>query len=270
MNTATEVVSPSAARAFLDRNTRNRPLRQSRVEQIVRDIQADRWHLHHQGIALAPSFVVDGQHRLHAIVQADTPVRMQVTRYDTDAEGEAALTVVDRNAARNDADVQTIAGVMAAGTARAIVPILKGFARNGVFTASKFLTTDEMSALYFQLREHVDWAVSCLVDPEAPRKFGAPHRAAFVMAHVLDADRAERLAAEVVTADGTGSPVSVAWTKLGSQGRLSGGGPEVFLLCLRLLQSELAAEKEPPKVLKAGASSLAWFKERLAKREAAQ
>lgn len=277
MKTQLEQMTPERARTLLERNSRNRPLRRSVVDRISRDIESGRWHVHHQGIGLAPTFVVDGQHRLHAIVKSGMSVWVNVTNYESDAEGVAGLLVVDKNATRSDADVQIISGVMPRSTGKTIVPVLKIMGQVGLGgerPASGQFSADELSLFYLRVKEHIDWAVAALVDPEAKSKFNAPHRAAFAVGHMLDPERMEKLAREVVAADGNGT-VAVAWTKAASQGKLGTAGTaggakatatrDVLLMCLRLIQSELLGE-EPPKLLKSTKATLEWFKNRLEKK----
>jgi hypothetical protein len=76
-----ETITPNLASEYLKVNTCNRPMRQSRVDQLAREMQAGQWGLTHQGVAFnCDGTLLDGQHRLAAIVQANVPVRMVVTR----------------------------------------------------------------------------------------------------------------------------------------------------------------------------------------------
>jgi hypothetical protein len=78
---STEYVTPASARAMLDANTGNRAIRRAVVAQMARAILAGEWRITHQGIAIAPcGRLLDGQHRLNAIVEAGIPVLMAVAR----------------------------------------------------------------------------------------------------------------------------------------------------------------------------------------------
>ena len=44
-------IGPDMAARWLDGNTHNRPVKQTLVDRFVRDMQAGRWQLTHQGIA---------------------------------------------------------------------------------------------------------------------------------------------------------------------------------------------------------------------------
>jgi hypothetical protein len=69
------VVTPEMARQWLNRNSFNRPLKPRLVDKYVRQINAGNWHRTHQGVAFDPlGVIVDGQHRLWAIVQSGKAV----------------------------------------------------------------------------------------------------------------------------------------------------------------------------------------------------
>ncbi len=64
---------------YLDRNVHNRPIRKNKVVNSARDMQANNWALNGEAIKFAVDGVLlDGQHRLLAIVAADVPVQMLV------------------------------------------------------------------------------------------------------------------------------------------------------------------------------------------------
>lgn len=77
----TITVTPEMAKKWLATNTKgNRPTSSRVVGCYARDMAAGRWQLTHQGIAFNKTGeLVDGQHRLAAIVEADVPVEMVVS-----------------------------------------------------------------------------------------------------------------------------------------------------------------------------------------------
>jgi hypothetical protein len=109
MRTKVETVTPNMARRWLEASEdfTQRGLRQRLIAKLTHAIESDQWMVTHQGIALGPeNIVLDGQHRLTAIVRADKPVKMLVTR-DADP---AMFGVIDTGAARTPADSLRIAG----------------------------------------------------------------------------------------------------------------------------------------------------------------
>ncbi len=83
MKTTTETVTPGQAAQWLDRdiNHHNRNLRPSWVAYLAQQMIDGKWQTTHQGIAFAADGrLLDGQHRLAAVVRAKIGVPMQVSR----------------------------------------------------------------------------------------------------------------------------------------------------------------------------------------------
>lgn len=69
-------VSPAQAAALLRFNRRNREVRRGKVKSFAAKIVAGRFRLTHQGIAFdTAGNILDGQHRLMAVVEAKLPIR---------------------------------------------------------------------------------------------------------------------------------------------------------------------------------------------------
>ena len=80
MNTHIEVITPSLAAHYLNANVSNRKLRRTAVDYLAGCIDRDEFQTTHQGIAFSSDGeLLDGQHRLNAIIKADKPVKMMVT-----------------------------------------------------------------------------------------------------------------------------------------------------------------------------------------------
>ncbi|MDX3730857.1 hypothetical protein [Streptomyces caniscabiei] len=100
-------VSPQLATQWLTRNTSNRPLSKSTVQQLAGQIQRGEWQLTHQGIAFDEDDVlIDGQHRLAAIVKAGVTVPLTVTH----GVPRTAFTVMDTGRKRTGRDALALAG----------------------------------------------------------------------------------------------------------------------------------------------------------------
>jgi hypothetical protein len=100
-------VTPVKAAEMLSANTSNRPLSRSTVRAFAEAMGRGDWLVTHQGIAFdTRGVLVDGQHRLAAIVEADVPVEMTVF---TDVEPDT-FDVLDTGKKRNAADVLAIEG----------------------------------------------------------------------------------------------------------------------------------------------------------------
>jgi hypothetical protein len=100
-------VSPELATRWLEGNTHNRTLKQWLVDRFVRDMQADRWQLTHQGIAFdVDEVLIDGQHRLWAVVLSGKTVPMRVF-FNEPIE---TMMAVDTGVSRSNFDVLHLNG----------------------------------------------------------------------------------------------------------------------------------------------------------------
>jgi hypothetical protein len=79
MKTVQQTITPEMAKSYLLKNVSNRRLRKSWVAHLRSAMDRGEWQVTHQSIALtADGRVVDGQHRLHAVIAHGKPVEMMV------------------------------------------------------------------------------------------------------------------------------------------------------------------------------------------------
>lgn len=101
-------VTPDVARQFLGANTANRPLRREYVRELADHMRKGEWKLNGESIKFAANGVLlDGQHRLNAIIESRVAVDMVVVR---GLESDVFVTI-DMNRKRTAADALAIAGV---------------------------------------------------------------------------------------------------------------------------------------------------------------
>lgn len=129
MRTITMEVTPDQATKWLEGNMHNRPLSQSLSEKYAEEMRQGRWMLTHQGIAFdADKTLVDGQHRLWAVVLAERSVQFSVT-YDVPI---ATQIVVDDHKPRSAAVALTLAGYAVTATTVATASMMmRGFTSYG-------------------------------------------------------------------------------------------------------------------------------------------
>ncbi len=97
-----ETVTPEKAKTWLSRSKNPRKLKPRHVQDFVRHLHNRTFELTHQGLALDDNgYLVDGQHRLHAIIETGQTVDMFVAR-GVSAKG---LIVVDRGQRRDNSTV---------------------------------------------------------------------------------------------------------------------------------------------------------------------
>lgn len=72
-------VTPEMAERFLAKNTHNRRVNQQLVDKYAADMKMGRWEVNGESICIAEDGTLkDGQHRLRAVIKANTEVRMLV------------------------------------------------------------------------------------------------------------------------------------------------------------------------------------------------
>lgn len=101
MKTSQVMLTPEYASQLLLQNTGNRKIRNSVVTRYAEDMRNKKWANTHQGIAIdINGNLIDGQHRLHAVIKSGSTVPMLVT---TGLPPES-FEVIDKLSARSDAD----------------------------------------------------------------------------------------------------------------------------------------------------------------------
>jgi hypothetical protein len=99
------LITPELAKKWLENNMGNRKLRSSWVDTLAMAIKNNEFMFTHQAIAFSQSGrLLDGQHRLKAIVLANKPVRMLVT---TNLD-EEIFSAIDCGIKRNISDLTNL------------------------------------------------------------------------------------------------------------------------------------------------------------------
>ena len=181
----TKTITPNVALKWLETtNIRNRPVCQNHVNTLARDLKSGQWHPSHEGIAFDPHGVLlDGQHRLWAIVESQTPLETLVF-YNVPQDsimvinGGRSRTMVDRlKLANRDGNVSS----HHTSTLRAML---------GGFGALPTLTVRETSELLAVHRTPVEFAVRHLACGQVKGICNATTRAVIARAwYSADHDR---------------------------------------------------------------------------------
>lgn len=117
-------VGPSLALKWLGKNIGNRSVNSELVKRYATDMKAERWKTTCQGVAFDKAgYLLDGQHRLHAIVKADCVVTLAVFH---NCERET-FDCIDIGKMRSVADVLSIDDDESARTIAAIARSLVVF-----------------------------------------------------------------------------------------------------------------------------------------------
>lgn len=98
-------IRPVDAAAWLKANRNNRPIRKRHVEFLAREILADNWQVNGQAIIIADDEqILDGQHRLSAIIETGKSIKSMVVYGIT----PDAFKTIDTGAIRTGADALTL------------------------------------------------------------------------------------------------------------------------------------------------------------------
>lgn len=117
-SSASEIITPEVAKSYLRHNLKNRPLNQARINYYADQMTKGAWKLNGEAICFDMSGnLVNGQHRLEAIVKANVPIEMLVCR-NVD---EDSFRTYDSGANRSAGDVFALCDILNATSVSAVV-----------------------------------------------------------------------------------------------------------------------------------------------------
>ena len=107
MNFRVENITPEKARKYLEGNLINRSVKERRVLAYAEDMKKGAWQLNGESIRFDKNGrLIDGQHRLLAVIKAQVAVPMVIT---TDVDED--ITIFDRGVCRSVTDSLQLEGV---------------------------------------------------------------------------------------------------------------------------------------------------------------
>lgn len=156
-----QTVTPKMALRWLEANHNNRNVRERVVTAYARDMKAGRWRLTGEAVKFsADGRLIDGQHRLRAVVQAGINVDMMIVRGLDDEVQE----VLDSGAGRSAGDALRMRGETnysnLAATARAAMMFEDGRLYQGGGTKYTHGEIIEFLEKNPEMRDSVEFAVS--------------------------------------------------------------------------------------------------------------
>jgi len=187
------LVSPEMAAQWLRNNFVNRPMSDDVIAAYARDMLNGQWIQTHQGIAFNDrDHLIDGQHRLTAIVRSGLTVAMMVTfGLPSKIEGSEMTTMdaVDRGRTRSVADQLKIQHGMKNGSA--IASITAALANLCYNHRTRRLSVGQTLEIYRAFQESVDLVIAAR--PKDPGLKNVGVLAAFAFARTADPERAHRV-----------------------------------------------------------------------------
>lgn len=166
--TRLETITPSDAVRLLEHNKENRRLRIHDVRKYARDLAQGRWTLNNDAICITPSGrLINGQHRLEAIVEAGVPMTALVSRDMPDdtqhnMDGGARRTAADALHLTGNQYAHLLASTAKFGVLYTTGRIFRDNREQGVSTAMIREFVDENDDLHAavehasQLRSRID------------------------------------------------------------------------------------------------------------------
>ena len=154
-------VTPEMAKSWLANNFRNRPISDDVVAAYARDMSNGVWIPTHQGVAFNDrDELIDGQHRLHAILRSGRTVRMMVTfGLPGKIEGKEMTTMdaVDRGRTRSVSDQLKIQHGLKETVAIAAISAALGGICYGHRT--RRLSVGQTLEIYRAFEDAVNWVI---------------------------------------------------------------------------------------------------------------
>lgn len=136
-----ETITPDKAKGFLLNNKSNRPVSERNLRLLTNEMKRNNFHLTGESIKVAENgMLLDGQHRLLAIVATGKNIDMLVTR----GLSNDAFKYIDTGKIRNAADVLGIEGIKNSAAIAAMSQFIIRFER-GVFSDSVKITNADVS-----------------------------------------------------------------------------------------------------------------------------
>jgi hypothetical protein len=140
-----ETITPTTAAAWLRANRLNRPVRASHVTFLAREMAEEKWMMNGQAIIISENEdVLDGQHRLLAIIESGATIRSLVI-YGVKRE---AFKTIDTGIVRTAADAIAVffpgRGVGMSKTVAAAIPWCIGLERGVIIEANKIANADAL------------------------------------------------------------------------------------------------------------------------------
>ena len=231
MHSKTVVVTPEIATMWLERNVVNRPVSERHVGALAWDMKNGKWELTHQGIAFnRDMLLIDGQHRLRAVVAAEVNVPMRVT---CNVDGQYS-SPIDMGYGRRVSHIL--------GMTNRRVAIFNALALLETGAASK-MTAAKVGASRDRHERAIEWAIETF---PVQRRVNANVIAAHVFAFPTAPDLVEAFADKLTSGANIGvdSPVMVLRKHLArmTAGYTAATRLSLSLVTLRCLQAHCAGE----------------------------
>lgn len=135
-----ETITPEIASKILGANTDNRKLNLNHVKFLSDQIVSGNWKETGDPVKIAPNGrLLDGQHRLSAIVKSEHPISVWVAR----DVPEEVFTVLDTGKVRSAGDALSIAGLKSSTSQAALAKAVMAYDSGKINNKSRSITNQE-------------------------------------------------------------------------------------------------------------------------------
>ena len=118
MKTRIELVTPKLAEKLLSKNCINRPVKKLTVDFYADIIKKGQWELNGESIKISKEgILLDGQHRLMAIVKSGIPIRTVIV----EGLDSSTFDTIDQGVSRTTSDLFNVQGISNATTMSSIL-----------------------------------------------------------------------------------------------------------------------------------------------------
>ena len=196
-------VTPELAADWLKRNRRNRSLKATTVAAYAQDMRNAAWLVTHQCVAFdTEGNLIDGQHRLHAVVEARAAVMMVVsTGWPAAVEKRKTMDAVDRGVQRSLADQLHLQHGVEKRQAARVVQVCNAIAAGCIGNARiNKSTTETILVIYALYQNDLKWL---LAQPLKENGLGqATVGACLAMARAVWAEKTAVAVEKLITGEG--------------------------------------------------------------------
>jgi hypothetical protein len=263
MKTKLMIITPAIAKQWLEQsNTDNRRLRQTWVEQLARDMRRGVFVTTHQGIAFADDgTLLDGQHRLAAVVLSGKAIEMIVTTGLPKVCSLPGLDlpmwdVIDKGGKRSDSDSLKRLGLSDPSTVAASIRCMF-YAANGSTNLAISLTQIELAL------EIVGSSVTTCVALGSGKglllRMTSAMTAASSFLHLVQAQRAEDFIKEATNITGAMKCPTRALATWGKNHPPRGGGAQLHTFSATASALHAYCESRPLSKLYGSETSVQWL-----------
>ena len=164
-------VTPAHAEKWLEMNTGNRRIRPSHVRHLANQMEQGRWMLSPEPIVFSPRRLLDGQHRLSAVLMSGCTIEASVAL----VQNEDVFRVLDQGVNRNNTDLTGIPSTVLQPLQWLLKQCVNGM-RSGkiVIDDIERIKNENIFTLSHRINE--------VIKPKDRRFKSAPFRAAYIMA----------------------------------------------------------------------------------------